>query len=443
MKLDLLDDNTEHTEVGNYFVANYPPFSVWVAEHVGSYLERLDAPPTPSADRPPLGLYLHIPFCRKRCKFCYFRVYTDKNSTEVDAYLHALAGEAALYADRAALCGRSFDFVYFGGGTPSFLSSEQLQRLVERISEHWQWEKAREVTFECEPGTLKKGKLQTIKAMGTTRLSLGVEHFDDEVLEVGGRAHRSAEIVQAFEWAREVGFSQINVDLIAGMVGDTDAKLRDTIEKTIRLDADSVTIYQMEVPHNTTIARESGCSGGATSVPNWTTKRRWVEYAFLEFERAGYLVSSGYTLYKPSNHLGFVYRDALWHGADLIGTGVASFGHLGGIHYQNLDRWEDYVGALQRRELPIGRALPVTDHQRLIREMVLQMKLGRLDAGYFRQKFSTNVVEAFGDGFRSLCDQELARIDGDAVTLTRAGLLRVDELLPRFFEPRFRSIRYT
>lgn len=444
-------DEQKQTEVGSYFVANYPPFSAWSPDYVPEYLNALDRPAeAASADNgepqsaAPLGLYLHIPFCRKRCKFCYFRVYTDKNSSDVDVYLKALAREAELYAKRAALVGRSFEFVYFGGGTPSFLSSDQLKRLIDRISEHWIWEKAREVTFECEPGTLKKSKLETIKEIGTTRLSLGVEHFDDEVLSSGGRAHRSPEIFEAYQWAREVGFRQINIDLIAGMVGDTEVKWRETIEKAIAFDADSVTIYQMEVPHNTEIARQSKDQGLETPVPSWAIKREWVNYAFREFEKAGYVVSSGYTLYKPTGHSGFVYRDALWHGADLVGTGVASFGHVLGVHYQNEDSWDAYVAALlEENRLPVARAYPTTDHQRLIREMILQLKLGRLETRYFHNKFDVQITDRFADGFSSLVGEGLAEIKNGTVRLTRNGLLRVDSLLPRFFEPQFRQVRYT
>jgi oxygen-independent coproporphyrinogen III oxidase len=446
----------EHTEVGSYFVANYPPFSAWNAEQIPAYLAALSTP----AKRPvpPLGLYIHIPFCRKRCKFCYFRVYTDKNSSDVDTYLTALAREAEIYADRAAVVDREFDFVYFGGGTPSFLSAEQLERLIGRISDHWRWEHAREVTFECEPGTLKKSKLETIKSIGTTRLSLGIEHFDDEVLALGGRAHRSGEVFQSFAWAREVGFPQINIDLIAGMVGDTEDKWKETVDKALALDADSVTIYQMEVPHNTEIAknaRHHGTEAGrhegeadadstlATPVAGWATKRWWVDYAFRTFEKAGYVVSSGYTLYKPGNHHGFVYRDALWHGADLIGTGVASFGHLAGVHYQNIDSWEGYIESLERGELPISRALPISDRQRLIRELILQLKLGRLDGGYFAHKFGEPISRTFAQAFGALQDDGLLAVHGDEILLSRAGLLRVDSLLPRFFEPQFQNVRYT
>jgi len=476
MELDVLHDRSDgpSTEIGSYFVANYPPFSSWTPDQIPAALSVLDTrvgsgdrvaastgtaeftsgapamggrsevdvPANPTVA--PLGLYLHIPFCRKRCKFCYFRVYTDKNSGDVDRYMQALAHEAGLYAERAALRGRQFAFVYFGGGTPSFLSSEQLKRLIDRIRVHWDWDHAREVTFECEPGTLKKGKLETIKAIGVTRLSLGVEHFDDDLLELGGRAHKSAEVYRAYEWAREVGFAQINIDLIAGMVGETDAKWHDAVERTVALDPDNVTIYQMEVPNNSVVAREAKLSGSETPVASWAQKRAWVDYAFSRFEQAGYVVSSAYTLVKRDDRHGFVYRDALWHGADMVGTGVASFSHVGGVHYQNVDAWEDYMAALlERDELPIARALSTTPGQRLIRELILQMKLGRIDAGYFRAKFGVEITMEFAQAFKSLVSDECATVTGDDIRLTRSGLLRVDSLLPRFYEPAYQGARYT
>ncbi len=114
-------------EVGSYFVANYPPFSMWTAEAVArEALPALGSAPESGALKAPLGLYLHIPFCRKRCHFCYFRVYTNKNASEVEQYLDLLAREWDLLRQQPALAGRSIDFVYFGGGTPSFLSTQQL-----------------------------------------------------------------------------------------------------------------------------------------------------------------------------------------------------------------------------------------------------------------------------------------------------------------------------
>ena len=119
---------TEQTDVGSYFVANYPPFSLWTQDAVAT--EARSALAQPPADVP-LGLYLHIPFCRKRCHFCYFRVYTDKNASEVADYLDVMAREWELYATQPAIAGRPLRFIYFGGGTPSFLSVRQLKSLVD------------------------------------------------------------------------------------------------------------------------------------------------------------------------------------------------------------------------------------------------------------------------------------------------------------------------
>ncbi len=448
MELDVLrSEPAARTEVGSYFVANYPPFSVWSREQTPAALDVLDRAADDggggaAAAPPPLGLYLHIPFCRKRCKFCYFRVYTDKNGGEIDTYMDALAREIALYKQRPRLAGRQFDFVYFGGGTPSYLSNEQLKRLVERINDHWRWEAAREVTFECEPGTLKLSKLQTIRGIGVTRLSLGIEHWADEILESNGRAHRSREIAVAYEWAREVGFAQINVDLIAGMVGETEDKWKMAVERTLALAPDSLTIYQMELPFNTVFSREAGAAA-APLVADWATKRRWVDYAFSQFEAQGYRVSSGYTLVRPGPHSSFVYRDALWRGGDMVGTGVASFSYVGGAHFQNEDKWDAYLGRVQAGELPLSRALLATPRQRLIRELVLQLKLGAIDAGYFRTRFGVEIASEFRSALATLAESQMAVVEGDCVRLTRPGLLRVDALLSNFFEPQHRNIRYT
>src|SRR5271156_1403614 len=120
----------EKTGLGNYFVANYPPFSAWKPTHLAEAHAALAQPPRPDTK---LGLYLHIPFCRKRCKFCYFRVYTDKNAHDVENYVNTLVRELDLYQHQPVVGGRPLQFVYFGGGTPSYLSVNQLQGLFQKV----------------------------------------------------------------------------------------------------------------------------------------------------------------------------------------------------------------------------------------------------------------------------------------------------------------------
>jgi oxygen-independent coproporphyrinogen-3 oxidase len=434
----------EQTEVGSYFVANYPPFSVWTKDAVAA-----DARPalrTPPAVEVPLGLYLHIPFCRKRCHFCYFRVYTDKNAREVAEYLDVLVREWEMYAHEPAIAGRRLDFVYFGGGTPSFLSTAQLESLVHRLSAIAPWSAAEEITFECEPGTLTAGKLAAIRDLGVTRLSLGVENFDDGVLEKNGRAHRSAEVFRAWDEARALGFPQVNLDLIAGMLGETDENWRACVQRTLELEPDSVTIYQMELPFNTTISRDllGGTGQFAGGVASWATKRAWVKEAFAALEAAGYHVGSAYTAAKDPARTRFVYRDRLWEGADLVGLGVASFGHVSGVHMQNFDQWETYRDAVRRGELPLARAHRPTAEERMIRELVLQLKRGSIRPVYFRDKYGVDVLERFRQPVASIAaDGYLAEATPDRLALNRDGLLRADVLLRRFFLPQHCGIRYT
>jgi oxygen-independent coproporphyrinogen-3 oxidase len=185
------------------------------------------------------------------------------------------------------------------------------------------WKSAEEITFECEPGTLTETKLAAIRELGVTRLSLGIENFDDEILEANGRAHRSPEVFRAYEQARALGFPQINVDLIAGMLGETDENWRSCVEKTLELSPDSVTIYQMELPFNTTISGDLLKKTGRFSqiAATWAMKRRWVEEAFERLEQAGYHVGSAYHVTKDPKRTTFVYRDRFWQGADMLGIG--------------------------------------------------------------------------------------------------------------------------
>jgi oxygen-independent coproporphyrinogen-3 oxidase len=427
------------TDVGSVFVSNYPPYSAWTPESVPAVERALAAPPRVGV---PLGLYLHIPFCRKRCKFCYFRVYTDKSFDEIGTYVDRLAREVELYADQPAIAGRRLRFVYFGGGTPSFVSVKQLTALVERVRAAISWNGVEEVTFECEPGTLTRSKLEAIRTVGVTRLSLGIESFDDAVLEENGRAHVSKEIWRCLPWIEEIGFEQLNVDLIAGMVGETWETWQETVAKTVDVAPDSVTIYQLELPFNTRYAK--GLMSGELDVPlaDWDTKRAWHEHAFSELAAAGYHPSSAYTMVKSPDQR-FVYRDSVWHGCDLLGTGVASFSHLSGVHFQNADGWGEYVARIGSDERPVARAFETSEDDRLTRELILQLKLGRLDTASLSRKFGIDVVERWRSTLDGLAADGMLRLDGTEIELTTKGLMQVDSLLPRFYAAPYRGRRYT
>ncbi len=428
------------TDVGSYFISNYPPYSRWQKDALPEVERAMQRPPRPDV---PLGLYLHIPFCRKRCKFCYFKVFTGKNANEIENYVESLCREIELVSQQPAMGDRPFRFVYFGGGTPSFLSPKQLTSLVDRLRTNISWDLAEEVTFECEPGTLSESKVATLRELGVTRLSLGIENFSDAILEENGRAHLSKEVFKAWEWITAANFPNVNIDLISGMVGETWDNWKINVAKTLELSPESVTIYQMELPFNTVYSEGILKESTVSQVADWPTKRDWVRYAFEAFAEAGYVQSSAYTMIKDPTKVSFSYRDNLWTGSDLIATGIASFGHISGVHYQNLPEWPQYIGAIAEGRLPLGRAYTPTPKQSLIRELILLLKRGYVEIDHFESKFGVNIWDEYEEIWQQYIGDGYATRDGNRIELTMEGLLRADGLLPPFFEAENQGVRYT
>ncbi len=438
----------EATGVGSVFVSNYPPYSVWSDQE-----EDLEAAHRAfaSAPRPntPLGLYLHIPFCRKRCKFCYFRVYTDKNAEQIQRYLEALGTEVERWAETAAVRDRPLNYVYFGGGTPSYIAVKQLLPLVERLKAALPWNRTEEIAFECEPGTLTQSKLEALREIGVTRLSVGIENFNDRILEENGRAHLTREIDRVKPWLEALDFPQVNIDLIAGMVGESWETWKETVQKTIDWDPDSVTIYQMELPFNTVYSKDKLRGDSGLEFADWSTKRAWHAYAIEELEKAGFEKWSAYTLLRRDRDCRFVYTEKLWRGADMIGAGVSSFGHMSGVHFQNADRFGDYLERIETRTeqalggMAVRRAFKMSLREQLTRELILQLKYGVIDPRYFQDKFASDVVLEWRSQWEELEAEGLLTFGEDEIRLTPGGLLRVDQLLPAFYDEKYQGARYT
>lgn len=429
---------------GNYFVATYPPFSAWNEDGARRFGQALDAAPRAAAR--PLGLYLHIPFCEKRCDFCYYLSYEGR-LRHGDEYVAALLREMRLYAARPAMTGANIDFVYFGGGTPSVLSRAQLRALFEGLQQVRPWDRAREVSFECAPRSAGGDKLRLVRDLGVTRVSLGVQEFDDRVLALNGRVHDVAHVERAYEAIREIGFDVVNLDLIAGLVGQTDSGFEAAVERAIGLDPESVTIYQLEIPLNTPLYRslegEHDRAGREPAPAPWPVRRARLQRGFELLERAGYTVRSAYTAVKSPRKQGFVYQDEQYRGADLLGLGASSFSCLGGIQQQNVAALDGYLRRVGAGELPLWRGYAMSAEERLVREFVLQLKLGRVDFAALPSAPGANVTERFRPALADLVDRRLAAVDARGVTLTREGLLQVDRLVPSFYLPRHRELRYS
>lgn len=436
----LLEPLQRSTAVGNHFVSNYPPFSTWTPEELPNLtaaLERKVASPQA------LSLYVHVPFCRQRCHYCYFRVYPRRTDEEVDLYFTNLLREFSLYEKLPAIAGRRFHSIYFGGGTPTYPKTEVLRKFLETLRSRSNWARLEEFTFECEPGTASLEKFQMLKECGVTRLSLGFQTLHDELLRRSGRDLTTSQCIAAYEQARRAGFDQINVDLLAGLPGESETSWHQTVQQVTQLEPDCVTIYQLELTHNSGLYH-SMQNGRDPHLTDWPTKRAWVRNAFARLEEIGYTITSGYMAVRDPGRWRFAYTvDHFWRGYDLLALGESAFGHIQGVHYQNVHRFDRYTGMLEANQFPWRRAHQLTFEEKWRREFILQLKTGSVETRYFRDKFDLDLASHLKSEFEYLAREGFLEFDSDCIRLTRSGLLDVDWLLTTFYLPEHRGVRYT
>jgi oxygen-independent coproporphyrinogen-3 oxidase len=432
-------DSAEPLE-GSYFVSTYPPFSVWTEAEIAACEDALARPP--AHDRK-LGLYLHVPFCIERCRYCYYLSYADPDPPTVERYLDALAIELERLAHAPYLRGRSPTFLYFGGGTPSLLSPKQIERLTSTIRTSFEYKDAIEVTFECAPQTATIDRLAALRKAGVTRISMGVQQLDDDVLRASGRVHLVHDVEQAWPQIRTAGFDVVNLDLIVGLANETDDRFFASLERVIDLGPESVTIYQLEIPLNTPLYKALRDGQTDIELADWPTKRERLSRAFDRLEEAGYAIRSAYSAVRDPERHRFVYQDEQYRGADLLGIGASSFSFLGGVHHQNQASLRRYLEAVERGQLPIARAHVLDDAERAVRSFVLQLKLGSVDLAALRDDLGFDARATFGAELDELARSGWITHDQNRIAVTRAGLPFVDRMIPRFYLEQHKNVRYS
>jgi oxygen-independent coproporphyrinogen-3 oxidase len=429
---------------GNYFVAVYPPFSAWqplgrseIEKEIGAACREI--PPSEAAA---WGLYIHIPYCERRCNYCYYLSFPRARREELARYADHLAREASLYAALPRFANHPPRFVYFGGGTPSLLGAEELTTLLDELRARLSWGEVEEITFECSPKSINRQKLGILHAAGVNRISLGVQQLDDEVLRLSGRIHLVADVERAAAEIRAFDFAEVNMDLIAGLPGQTDASFTSGLERTIALAPDCVTIYQLEVPGNTPLYRSLGDQEVSAALADWETKRQRVAGAFRMLEQHGYRIRNAYSAVRGERHRRFTYTEEQYRGADLIGLGLSSFSYIDGVHFQNTTSLNDYFEAISQSRLPVVRGCRLSREEQMVREFVLQLKLGSASRRYFEGKFGIDPVTRFSDALCELASSGWLTWNDAEIRLTTSGLVRVDRLLPAFYLKQHRTCSY-
>lgn len=317
-----------------------------------------------------VGLYIHVPFCKTRCHFCAFYLQIHREDRTL-AYLESLSREIRLHAELDSLNGRPLLTVYFGGGTPTTLSSNQLSAVLEQVRHCFELQEQAEVTLEAHPDTVTEEGLRSLVRAGFNRISFGVQSMDDgELVRIGRRTPRHAARI-AVEAARSAGFVNINLDLIYGLPGQTMESWRSTLDETIALQSTHLSCYALTLEEGTKLHRD--LREGHSDEPPAALQN------VMEDEAVRWLASAGFERYEISNYSrpGYACRhnQLYWLGEEYLGLGPSAQSYLNGCRFGNVDDLQAYHRALASGNLPIQGRERLTPAQRRREAIVFGLRL--------------------------------------------------------------------
>ncbi|MBM4125149.1 MAG: radical SAM family heme chaperone HemW [Nitrospira sp.] len=325
----------------------------------------------------PLGLYIHVPFCRTRCHFCAFYLHIHRED-KAQAFVEALLCEMRLHALRNSLEGRRIETLYFGGGTPTTLSPDQLCRIVEQGRRCFGLADHAEISLEAHPDSVTEETLQRLVQAGFNRISFGMQSSDETELVQVGRPSSAAQIGRAVSLARAAGFSDINLDLIYGLPGQTLDSWTATLDEALALEPTHLSCYALTVEARTRLAID--LRRGDRTEPDAELQNA------MEDEAASRLTDAGFQRYEISNYCrpGYACRHNLlyWQGGDYLGLGPSAQSYLAGCRFGNVEDLDAYRQALTEDRLPILETERLSPEQQRREAVVFGLRL--LDGVVFR-----------------------------------------------------------
>ena len=374
------------------------------------------------------GIYIHIPFCVRKCAYCDFVSFEDH--ARMGAYLAALQKEMALCAP--AFSGRVYDTVFFGGGTPSILPSGAAAALMEALRGSFCIRPDAEVTIECNPGTADAAKLAEYRAAGVNRLSFGVQSADDGLLCRIGRIHTFSDFLQSYEQARAAGFSNINADVLYGLPGQTPGLHLATLERVCALGLQHISAYSLILEPGTPLY-ESGCTLPDEDAA-YAMHRNTIE--FLE--------GQGYARYEVSNYAqpGYMCWHNLnyWDNGEYVGLGLnahsaARLEDSGWTRWSNTADLGAYIAAAGRGELPVLERENIGRQEERFESVMLGLrKTQGIDLARFEARFGACFLSAYPESVLELERRGWLEVAGGFARLTPEGLDMQNQALLLFLE---------
>lgn len=359
------------------------------------------------------GLYVHIPFCLRKCYYCDFPSYPLRHLA--DEYLQAMAREAEYYISQDISVGT----VFIGGGTPTCLASEELERLLALLQRSFFIAADAEFTVEVNPGTVTARKLEVLKANGVNRLSFGVQAFQPELLAKLGRLHTPADVYAGFALARELGFVNINLDLMSGLPGQSLGQWLETLDKAIDLQPEHIAAYGLKVEEGTLFHQQM--RAGCLSLPDEDTDAAMTAAARKRLQAAGF------EHYEISNFAkqGCRSRHNLryWHNETYIGIGCAAWSYWDGVRRGNVTEVEAYIARMLAGQSVTAEREPVTRQGAMAETMMLGLRLREgVSRPNFTARFGIDPLDAYKEIIAELVKQKLVTVDCKRICLTEKAL---------------------
>lgn len=369
-----------------------------------------------------LGIYIHIPFCAKKCYYCDFISYPNMKEKQKE-YVEALKKEIKSYD----LQNYNITTIYIGGGTPSYIESKYIVEVLEYIKSKLNANETKfenmEITIEVNPGTVTKEKLLDYKKVGINRLSIGLQSTNDRLLKQIGRIHKYQDFLQTYNLARNVGFTNINIDLMLGLPNQSIKDLKESIEKVISLQPEHISIYSLIVEEGTKLYKQ--IETGELQLPDEELERKMYWYTKSKLELAGYKHYEISNYAKPKRES--KHNSNCWEQKQYIGIGASAHSYLDNIRYCNVSNLKEYISNMENVEADFEEKYIVNERQNLEDRknefMLLGLrKIDGVSIAMFKEKYVENPIFRYRDSLEKLVNEGLVLIDGDMIKLTNKGL---------------------
>ena len=383
------------------------------------------------------SLYVHVPFCSAKCTYCDFNSYAGQDSL-MRPYADAVAREAALWSPYVA--GRRVETVFFGGGTPSLLPLPEMEAVVTALKANFDIESGAEFSLEANPGTLDAAHLQGLRRLGFNRISFGVQSFHDDELRTLERIHDADEVKDAYRWAREAGFNNVNLDLIYGLQGQTFEGWQTNLETALSLGPEHLSLYALTLEEGTPLTRD--VERGRKSGPDLDLQADMFEWSRERMKQDGfhhYEVSNWAREGRECRH-NLVY----WRNGDWLGMGPGAHSHMFGERFADAASPRRYIELVNETEAGEGldsmRQVAMREGPDREREMsetaflALRLREG-LDISAWKARFGVDIMNIFGEAIKETQELGLTEITDGRLRLREEAVLLGDEAFMRFLEP--------